>query len=115
MSCGERNAIALCYFFTEVFSEKDVNRLHAGESLFVLDDPVSSFDIGNRVGINSYLKYKLQAIVEGNSNSKVIIFSHDVVTVWDIESALSEICKDNDDRKYNVYELREKSLKSFSC
>lgn len=113
VSCGERNAIALCYFFTEVFSEKDVNRLHAGESLFVLDDPVSSFDIGNRVGINSYLKYKLQAIVEGNSNSKVIIFSHDVVTVWDIESALSEICKDNGDRKYNVYELREKSLKSF--
>lgn len=118
VSCGERNAIALCYFFTEVFSEKDVNRLHAGESLFVLDDPVSSFDIGNRVGINSYLKYKLQAIVEGNSNSKVIIFSHDVVTVWDLESALGEICKARKEYThkkctYNVYELRQNSLESF--
>ena len=113
VSCGERNAIALCYFFTESFNRKNLNNAYKEESLFVIDDPVSSFDIGNRVGINSYLKHKVQRIIDGNKNSKVLVFSHDIVTVWDLEKSFQEICKERENTQYQVKELESFSLKDF--
>lgn len=113
VSCGERNAIALCYFFTESFQKKNFANAYAEESLFVIDDPVSSFDIGNRVGINSYLKYKIQSIVYGNKNSKVLVFSHDIVTTWDLEKAFHEICNSNSSLSYVPKEIKDFSLIDF--
>ena len=113
VSSGERNAIALCYFFTESFRNKNLADAYQGELLFVIDDPVSSFDIGNRIGINSYLKYKLQHVIDGNVNSKVLVFSHDIVTAWDLEKAFLEICKSRDNVNYCIRELDGCSLIDF--
>lgn len=113
VSCGERNAIALCYFFTESFRAKNLADAYQEESLFVIDDPVSSFDIGNRVGINSYLKYKIQHVIDGNVNSKVLVFSHDIVTAWDLEKAFREICNSRGNVHYCIKELDDGSLIDF--
>ena len=59
VSCGERNALALCYFFTEIAEEMDEKSIYTDEMLLVIDDPISSFDIENRVGITSLLRWKL--------------------------------------------------------
>jgi wobble nucleotide-excising tRNase len=56
ISLGERNILSLCYFFTELLNNVDEKDVHKSECLIVLDDPVSSFDLENRVGIISYLK-----------------------------------------------------------
>lgn len=55
ISCGERNALALSYFFAEIAKETELQKLYYDEMLLVIDDPVSSFDIENRVGILSFL------------------------------------------------------------
>lgn len=114
VSTGERNAIALCYFFTQAFHNKDIKRAYSEESLFVIDDPVSSFDIGNRIGIISYLKHKAQLLIEGNANSKILVFSHDIVTVWDMEKAFSEFPNPNKGSlAYTIKELKNFGLHEF--
>ena len=50
MSLGERNIIALCYFFTQILSNQDIGKLYQDEELVVIDDPISSFDFENKVG-----------------------------------------------------------------
>lgn len=93
ISLGERNIIALCYFFTEILSNQDVSKLYQYEELVIIDDPVSSFDFENRVGIISFIRYQINRIIKGNENSKVLIFSHDLTTVFDFNKAMEEICQ----------------------
>lgn len=59
VSAGERNVIGLCYFFTSILAGKRRETAHSEEYLLIIDDPVSSFDFKNRIGILSYLKYEL--------------------------------------------------------
>lgn len=51
ISCGERNALALSYFFAEIAKETKFQKLYYDEMFLVIDDPISSFDVENRVGI----------------------------------------------------------------
>ncbi len=93
VSLGEHNIIALCYFFTEILSNQDVAKLYQDEELVIIDDPVSSFDFENKVGIISFIRYQINRIIRGNANSKVLIFSHDLATVFDFNKAMDEICQ----------------------
>lgn len=93
VSLGERNIIALCYFFTQILSNQEVKKLYQNEQLVVIDDPVSSFDFENKVGIISFIRYQVNRIIRGNSNSKVLILSHDLATVFDLNKAMKEICQ----------------------
>ena len=91
VSQGERNIIALCYFFMQIASNKEVSKRYQQEQLVVIDDPVSSFDFENKVGIISYLRREIKNIIFGNNNSKVIVFTHDLPTMFDIKKAYDEI------------------------
>ena len=65
VSIGERNIIALCYFFVNSLKGREKQNCYTQESLYVIDDPVSSFDIDNRVGIQSLLRYQTEQIIKG--------------------------------------------------
>lgn len=93
VSCGERNIIALCYFFTQIMQNMEVKNLYSLEEFIVIDDPVSSFDFENKIGIISYLKKQINDIIFGNNQSKVLIFSHDLTTIFDLQKATEEIGK----------------------
>jgi len=93
VSLGERNIIALCYFFTQILSNQEVKKLYQEEEMVVIDDPVSSFDFENKVGIISFIRYQVNRIIRGNSNSKVLILSHDLATIFDLNKAMDEICQ----------------------
>ncbi|MEA4877306.1 MAG: AAA family ATPase [Aminobacterium sp.] len=81
ISCGERNILALCYFFSEIFNNFNENDIYSKPMLLVLDDPVSSFDFENKVGIHSYLKYEIVRVLKGNSSSKILLMSHDLEAI----------------------------------
>ncbi|MTV59238.1 AAA family ATPase, partial [Streptococcus pneumoniae] len=66
VSVGERNALALCYFFTEIIQQRELADAYSHEYFIVIDDPISSFDMENKVGITSYLKYCLTRFFKGN-------------------------------------------------
>ena len=93
VSVGERNIIALCYFFTSILEGKEEKIAYDNEYLLVIDDPVSSFDTENRIGILSFLKYKLSEFLEGNQNTKALIMTHDLMTYYDLDKILGEINK----------------------
>lgn len=91
VSCGERNALALSYFFTEIASNANANAVYSDEVFLVIDDPVSSFDFENRIGVQSLLRWKLGQVLEGCATSKVLIMTHDISTAFDLEKGLQEI------------------------
>ena len=91
ISIGERNIIALVYFFNSLKNNKNIKNYSSNEFLLVLDDPISSFDIGNRVGILSYIKLKLKEISKGNEKSRFVILTHDMDVARDACTILQNI------------------------
>ena len=79
ISVGERNVLGLCYFFAKLFSNKKKEDRYKEEVLLIIDDPISSFDYGNRLGVMSLLRYQFNNIKNGNFlvailNSKVLVY-----------------------------------------
>ena len=71
---------------------------YSSEYLIVLDDPISSFDYGNRIGIMSLLRYQFRNIISGNKNSRILVMSHDLHSIFDLVKIRNEILtpKQND-------------------
>lgn len=120
ISLGERNIIALCYFFTQIMENQEVERAYKDEKMVIIDDPISSFDFENKVGIMSFLRYQINRIIKANEQSKILILSHDLVTVFDLRKAVEEICsatKENakvSNTTYSIFELVDRGLNGFS-
>ena len=118
VSVGERNAIGLCYFFASVLEGKRKDTAYNEECLIVVDDPVSSFDFENRVGILSFLRYKLSQFLLGNANTRVIVMTHDLLTMYDLEKIAKELNREwsfpGIKTKYGLHELKMCELKQFS-
>ena len=91
ISVGERNVLGLCYFFAKLYSGKTESGRYNSENLIVIDDPVSSFDYGNRVGVMSLLRYQFGHILKGNSNSRILVMSHDLHSVFDLVKIRNEV------------------------
>lgn len=120
VSVGERNIIGLCYFFTSVLEGKEERDAYQNEYLLVIDDPVSSYDAESRIGILSFLKYKLGLFLLGNQNTKVLLMTHDLLTFYDIHKIFEEImatCKQKGYRqgpKFNRFEISNGEMRAFS-
>ena len=91
ISVGERNVLGLCYFFAKLYSGKTEAARYTSESLIVIDDPVSSFDYGNRVGVMSLLRFQFGNILKGNANSRILVMSHDLHSVFDLVKIRNEV------------------------
>ncbi len=112
VSTGERNIIALCYFFTQMLDNHNSTDNFTDEYFIVIDDPISSFDRENQVGVITYLKCQLSKIFYGNKNSKTLLLSHDLSTVYDLEKAGEEIGEQFNLKNKFVenYELKERQI-----
>jgi len=95
LSVGERNAIALCYFFSQIQKEASINSSFNKEFLLILDDPVSSFDFDNKIGIYSFLKMILTRVLVGNTNSKVLLLTHEIEVAINLNKVFVDIKKTN--------------------
>lgn len=117
ISCGERNALALCYFFTEIAKGTDARSLYSTESLLIIDDPVSSFDLENRVGILSFLRFKLNQVLTACATTKVLVMTHDISVLFDLEKALEEISKNcaakGINAEFTLHHLKDKDVAKF--
>lgn len=112
VSTGERNIIALCYFFTQMLDNHNSTDNFTDEYFIVIDDPISSFDRENQVGVITYLKCQLSKIFYGNKNSKILLLSHDLSTVYDLEKAGEEIGEQFNLKNKFVenYELKQRKI-----
>ena len=121
VSVGERNIIALCYFFAELIMNQDAKDGYSKKLIIVIDDPVSSFDFENKVGIMSLLKAKMSDIIKSNSESQILLMTHDIRCLYDLEKIGEEISdeykKENNGHKkvsYTCRELKNKKIIPFS-
>ncbi|MGI6404682.1 MAG: AAA family ATPase [Oscillospiraceae bacterium] len=117
VSVGERNIIGLCYFFTSIMTGKEKDTAYNDEYLIIIDDPVSSYDFENKVGILSFLKYKLSQFLDGNANSRTVVMTHDLLTLFDLEKICQELSQEwkrifpSQAAKYQLWELKNCALK----
>ena len=91
ISVGERNVLGLCYFFAKMFSGKNEENKYSSEYLIVIDDPISSFDYGNRLGVMTLLRYQFGNIKKGNQNSRILVMTHDLQSVFDLIKVKKEL------------------------
>lgn len=91
VSVGERNAIALSYFFASIGENKHKVSMYDEPSLIVLDDPVSSFDYDNRVGILSALRWQIHTALNKCRENRFLILSHDLTTVQDLSKLTNDV------------------------
>ena len=118
ISVGERNILALCYFFVEMLDNTEAEKAFAKESLVVIDDPISSFDHENRIGIMSLLRRDLEKVILGNCNSRIILLTHDLQSAFDLQKAFDELTsvyKKKKSAKCNsgIFELKNRMLSDF--
>lgn len=85
ISIGERNALALAYFFSDIMRGKFVNQLKKTEKLIILDDPVSSFDHENKMGVLSYIMHE----IENLKSSRFICLMHDMYSFTSLASSIN--------------------------
>lgn len=110
ISVGERNVLGLCYFFAMLFSGKRDEDKYSSEYLIVIDDPVSSFDYGNRLGVMSLLRFQFNAILKSNDKSRILVMSHDLPSVFDMVKIRSDI-KGGLGGEKKFFELENKKIK----
>ena len=61
--------------------------------MVVIDDPISSFDFENKIGISSFLRYQTFNVLKGNYNSKILYLTHDLGVFFDLLKIADEIQK----------------------
>lgn len=98
ISEGEKNMLALLYFYFELFNDKEQKDFKSDIFLIVIDDPISSMDDINKMYVLELLKkfYDLE-------NVQLFIFTH----VW---YDFCNICygkKDKKDTPYRLYEIKK--------
>lgn len=119
LSTGEINAMALSYFFASIMENRDKTCGYEEEYLLIIDDPVSSFSFENRIGILSFIRYQLSKFIEGNNNTKVLIMTHDLQTMFDLQKVFGELINvaknkfAGIDSVYNQLELKNFRIERF--
>ena len=113
LSTGERNIIALCYFFVKILENTSEINEFKEEIFIVFDDPISSFDMENKVGLFTFFRMMFNKIMKNNEKSKIISFTHSLETMFNLEKICSDI-KINLNITYCLLELKDSKLEDFA-
>ena len=75
LSTAEKNIVTLVYSFFEL--EKKIKDKEPESLLVVIDDPISSIDYSNKVGLYTFFRNKIESLSSMYSETKFIICTHD--------------------------------------
>ena len=97
LSAGEKNAIALSYFFSMPYENRSEEYFSKNDSLFVLDDPVSSLDRNNEIGIYSLIEHEISEIKKltntNNNFVQVIALTHSLPVYYALKKIADDVFK----------------------
>lgn len=117
ISTGERNIIALCYYFAHIMQGQAPAKACQKDYLLVIDDPVSSFDMNNRVGIMSFLSFQIEQFLTGNPQTHFMILTHNLQVYYDLKDIFQTIYKSpqvTPKRQFYGVKLSQNQLSSLS-
>ena len=106
LSTGERNMLALAYYFAHAYEEKAHDDRHKKEYLFVIDDPITSIDQENKIGLLTFLSYELTNFMRGNNYTQTIILSHDYSILRSLSSLFGSGKDAKDEGPVRIFELK---------
>ena len=113
LSLGEQNILALCYFFVEISSGRElVNSAHKNQ-LIVLDDPISSFDYDNKYGVIQVLDYVAEIISERSSEAKMVIMTHDPVAASELFNSIKHRIGGDEVKCCEIIEVQGECIKDL--
>lgn len=115
LSTGEKNVLALVYFFSLINKEKKTNQFFKENNFIMLDDPISSFDFENKIGIYNYIRKQFKDVYSKNKYSQILITTHDMEVYYNLEKVFQDIILDNGKKltnRVNKYVLTEIGLES---
>ena len=94
---------------------KRKNDRYNTSSLYIIDDPISSFDRGNRVGMLSFINDQFTSIVDERkrADNKILVLSHDIQTVNDLSVIKDNLSKLNNLNEQGCHELKDKAIKDL--
>lgn len=108
LSTGERNILALAYYFARARESNSLSE-KIEDTVFVLDDPVSSLDDSNRFGVLSFLRSIFSQLLESRDN-QILILTHSGIVAQDINAIFTDINGVN----RNFFELSGNGLDSVN-
>ena len=94
LSMGERNIIALSYFISTLNLKLNRNMEFSRNCLIIFDDPISSLDQNNNIGLYSYFRSIFSSILN-NSDSNIIVLTHRLEVAYHFEELFKDISKKN--------------------
>ena len=103
LSTGERNVISLCYFFAHLRNNTDAFKKFGSPYFIVLDDPISSLDFDNKIGIYALLRKIFGEIISNNSKSRIIVLTHDLEAVFRLDKVFDDIQTSLNITNKNIY------------
>jgi|GEM_PF-2999858 len=113
LSSGEKNAIALSYFFLSINEDAYSNKLYTKTVLVVLDDPLSSFDNDNTEGICCFLEGVLKDITL-NKQSIILLLTHQMGTFIEMNRFfIKKKNKNKDKNQAKSLILSKKTIQEF--
>lgn len=107
LSTGERNIIALCYFFVQLAEENNYQKSLNSERLIILDDPVSSFDLDNKYGVISLLTQVANDNSENGSLTKILVLTHDLEVAYALSKSFRAIDQNSLNKTYIDGDLQD--------
>lgn len=116
LSTGERNAISLVYFYEQLKQNCNEGEYFKECGIYVIDDPISSFDYENKLGILSFLKKLLFEIKNGNKNSQIVIFTHELEIANFINRIFAdlEMSSESCQKEINVFGVVDANVTKYS-
>ncbi len=111
VSTGERNILALCYFFSESGKNREKDHEDDDPQYLILDDPISSFDMENRIGVCSLIRERSEHLLRANKASRITVMTHDRGAVEELLNIFSDINEVfvGENTKADLFELRNRS------
>jgi VE01 len=86
LSTGERNILALCYFFVACAKNHAFSESLAKPKMIILDDPVSSFDFEHKYGVMMFVYNRFHELLEASgSTSKLLVLTHDLSVAYELD------------------------------
>lgn len=108
LSTAEKNLISICWFFLNVTKKIQTSDIESYR-IFV-DDPISSTDSQNKMGIYCYLKYIINQVDTKNNKVKFVFFTHDM----EVFNHIGKLLFDRLGKKgYETFVLKNKELQKI--
>lgn len=103
ISEGEKNLLALMYFYFELYSDKEQENFNSDIELVIIDDPISSLDDSNKFYVLEIVKRILS-----EKKPQIFILTHS----WDDFNQITYGIKPKDS-EYGLFEIYKNSKNNF--